>query len=155
MTFVKADFPVDQTHAPMLMGLLFRQVHAVFEAEDWGGLRQSHFRVMSSVPEGGVNITELAERVRMTKQGCGQFVTQLAATGHLVVEPDPSDRRVRLVRRTPLGDRVLNAVLDRNLRIEREWAEQVGPARYRTFRDVLQELALGRLPDHPRAAAPD
>lgn len=147
MTFVKAEFPVEQTHAPMLMGLLFRQVHATFATEDWDDLRQSHFRVMSAVPDNGVSITELGERVRMTKQGCGQFVTHLVETGHLATEPDPSDRRVRLVRRTPLGQQVLDAVLDRNLRIERGWAEQVGQERYRVFRGVLEELALGPLPD--------
>lgn len=147
MIFVKGDFPVAQTHAPMLMGLLFREVHAIFETEDWGGLRQSHFRVISAVPEHGVSITELGERVRMTKQGCGQFVTHLVHTGHLATKPAPSDRRVRVVHRTPLGQQVLDAVRDRNLRIEQDWAEQVGQERYQIFREVLEELALGRLPD--------
>lgn len=145
MNFVKADFSVGQIHAPMLMGLLFQQVHAAFANEDWDDLRQSHFRVMSAVPQRGVSITELGERVRMTKQGCGQFVTHLVATGHLSTEPDPSDRRVRLVRRTPLGQQVLDAVRKRNLRIEQEWAEVVGRERYREFRSVLEELALGGL----------
>lgn len=147
MIFVKADFPVEQTHAPMLMGLLFREVHAIFATEDWDDLRHSHFRVMSAVPDQGVSVTELAERVRMTKQGCGQFVTHLVKTGHLATEPTPSDRRLRIVRRTPLGEQVLDAVLVRNLRIEQGWAEQVGPERYQVFREVLEELALGRLPD--------
>ncbi len=147
MTLVKADFSVDQTHVPMLMGLLFRQVHAIFATEDWNGLRQSHFRVMGSVPVGGVSITDLADRVGMTKQGCGQFVTQLEGSGHLAVDADPSDRRVRVVRRTALGDDVLDVVRERNLRIERDWAEQVGQARYQTFRAVLEDLALAPLPD--------
>ncbi len=147
MNYVKAEFPVDQIHAPMLMGLLFRQVHAIFATEDWNDLRQSHFRVISAVPEHGVTITELGERVGMTKQGCGQFVTHLAKTGHLTSARDPSDRRVRLVRRTPLGQQVIDAVLARNLRIEQDWAERVGQERYRTFRGVLEELALGPLPD--------
>ncbi len=147
MTFVKAEFPVTQTHVSMLMGLLFRQVRAIFAAEDWDDLRQSHFRVMSAVPEQGVSITELGERVGMTKQGCGQFVTHLVGTGHLATEPDPADRRVRIVRRTPLGAQMLDAVRERNLRIEQVWAEQVGHERYRVFRDVLQELALGSLPE--------
>lgn len=145
MTLVKADISVDQTHVPMLMGLLFQQVHAIFDAEDWGGLRQSHFRVMASVTDGGVSITELAERVGMTKQGCGQFVTHLEGSGHLAVEVDPSDRRVRVVRRTALGHDVLDAVRERNLRIEQNWAEQVGQARYQTFRGVLEDLALAPL----------
>jgi DNA-binding MarR family transcriptional regulator len=147
MTFVKAEFPATQTHAPLLMGLLLQQVRAIFATEDWDQLRQSHFRVMSSVPEQGVSITELGERVGMTKQGCGQFVAHLVTTGHLTTEANPTDRRVRLVRRTPLGQRVLEAVRERNLRIEQVWAEHVGPDRYRAFRGVLEELALHGLPD--------
>lgn len=145
MTFVKAEFGPDQTHVPMLMGLLFRQVHHIFDGEDWDGLRQSHFRVVSSVPDGGVSITELAERVQMTKQGCGQFVTQLVETGHLAVEPDPDDRRVRRVLRTAKGRRLLAAVRKRNLLIEKDWTDVVGERRYRVFREVLEELALDSL----------
>ncbi|MEO7421424.1 MAG: MarR family winged helix-turn-helix transcriptional regulator [Ornithinibacter sp.] len=147
MTYVKAEFPAAQTHAPMLMGLLMREVQSIFAAEDWDGLRQSHFRVMSAVPDQGVSITELGERVGMTKQGCGQFVAQLLESGHLATERFPSDRRVRMVRRTPHGQRVLDAVRERNLRIEQDWAEQVGQENYLTFRAVLEGLALGTLPD--------
>ena len=147
MTLVKGDFPPDRVHAPLLMGLLFRQVRDDFAAEDWDGLRQSHFRVLSMVSDQGVSITELGERVGMTKQGCGQFVTQLVASGHLQVVARPDDRRVRVVRRTPKADRVLAAVRDRNLAIEAGWADRVESDRYAVFREVLEELALGELPD--------
>ena len=43
MTTVKG-YPEDELHATLLMGLLFREVRAVFATEDWSGLRQSHFR---------------------------------------------------------------------------------------------------------------
>lgn len=142
MIDVKSELAPDELHAPLLMGLLFREVHQTFAAEDWGGLRQSHFRVVTCVPPQGVNVTELAERVGMTKQGVGQFVTHLVGTGHLAEGEDPADRRVRLVTRTPLGDRLVRDVTRRNLRIEQDWAERVGERRYRTFRKVLEELAL-------------
>ena len=142
MSSVKRVLPAEERQVALLMGLLFREVGSVFAAEDWGGLRQSHFRVISSVPLDGISVTELAERVGMTKQGCGQFVTSLVGTGHLKVEQDPSDRRVRLVRRTPKGNRTIAAVTDRVLRIEGDWAARVGERRYRTFRKVLEELTL-------------
>lgn len=147
MTLVKGDFPADRVHVPLLMGLLFREVRSEFAAEDWDGLRQSHFRVLSVVPDRGVSITELGERVGMTKQGCGQFVTQLAESGHLRVVEHPEDRRVRMVRRTPKADRVLAAVRERNLAIEQAWSERVGADRYGVFREVLEQLALSELPD--------
>lgn len=142
MTAVKLDFPREELHAPLLMGLLFREVRSVLASEDWRGLRQSHFRVMSAVPPEGISVTELGERVGMTKQGCGQFVTSLVETGHLRTEPEPSDRRIRRVRRTAKGSRTVAAVTKRMLEIEDEWATRVGERRYRTFRSVLEDLAL-------------
>jgi len=142
MTSVKDFFPEREWHAPLLMGLLLRQVAQVFAAEDWKGLRQSHFRVISSVPAAGISITELADRVGMTKQGCGQFVTQLTELGYLTTARSPTDRRTRIVLRTALGGRTVELVTARIVELERVWAEQVGPDRYRMFRDVLQELAL-------------
>ena len=142
MSSVKAAYPEDERQVALLMGLLFREVSSIFAAEDWGGLRQSHFRLISSVPPDGISVTDLAERVRMTKQGCGQFVTGLVDSGHLRVANDPSDRRVRLVRRTPKGNRTIAAVTKRMLAIEEDWAASVGERRYRTFRRVLEELAL-------------
>ena len=53
MTSVNQIVLPDEQHAPMLMGLLLNQIRAAFAAEDWGGLRQSHFRVISSVPAAG------------------------------------------------------------------------------------------------------
>lgn len=139
MTSVKG-FPAEELHVPLLMGLLFREVRDVFADEDWDGLRQSHFRVISAVPPEGINVTDLGERVGMTKQGCGQFVTTLVASGHLRVEQDLADRRIRWVRRTPEGSRTIAAVTRRMLLIEQGWAERVGECRYRTFRSVLEEI---------------
>ena len=142
MTSVKGSVPRTEWHAALLMGLMLREVHQVFAAEDWKGLRQSHFRVISSVPPEGITITELGDRVGMTKQGCGQFVTHLVESGHLRVERSASDRRTRVVHRTPAGNRTIQAVTARNLRLEQDWAERVGPERYRVFREVLEELAM-------------
>ena len=142
MTSVKPDFRADELHAPLLMGLLFREVSQIFTDEDWGGLRQSHFRVISSVPPEGISVTALAQRVGMTKQGCGQFVGRLVGSGHLSVETGSPDRRVRTVRRTGAGDRLMTDVAARISRIEQDWAARVGERRYATFRAVLEELGL-------------
>lgn len=136
------DVPESERHVAMLLGRIFEQARRSFLADEWGGLRPSHFRVIEQVPTAGVSVTDLADRLGMTKQGCGQFVTFLVETGHLVTEPDPVDRRVRLVRRTNLGDDTVRAVAARLADVERDWAELVGPRRYRAFREVLVELAL-------------
>ena len=141
MTSVKDFYAEREWHAPLLMGLLLREVAQVFADGDWNGLRQSHFRVISAVPVDGITITELGDRVGMTKQGCGQFVTALTEAGYLQVGGRPTDRRTRIVSRTALGGQTVQRVQARIIQLEREWASQVGDDRYRVFRDVLQELA--------------
>ena len=148
MTQVKSVAPRirsdEEPNVLQLVGKLMFEVRDTFAAEDWEGLRQSHFRLLTYVPRDGISVTDLAQALRMSKQACGQFVTQLAATGHLAIRADATDRRVRLVIRTPLGDRTLKAVNARIRRIERSWARRVGPDRYATFREVLEELSTGK-----------
>jgi len=140
MTSVKAGGG-DDPHVAVLLGKLLLEVRAAFAGEDWGGLRQSHFRLLSQVPPAGISVTDLAVLLGMTKQAVGQFVTSLVESGHLEVRASPADRRVRLVARTRLGDDTNRAVTARIRRIERQWARRVGPERYAAFRDVLETLA--------------
>ena len=130
-----------ELHVPQMVGKLMFEVRDTFAAEEWDGLRQSQFRIIANVPRDGISVTELAQALRMSKQACGQFVTQLQTTGHLAIRADATDRRVRLVIRTPLGARAHKAANARIRRIEREWARRVGAERYATFREVLEELS--------------
>jgi DNA-binding MarR family transcriptional regulator len=141
MTSVKPRDP----HVLVLFGRLFGEARDTFATQEWGGPRASHLRLIELVLDEGISVTDLARRAGMSKQACGQFVTQLVAAGHLRVEADPADRRVRRVHRTPLGEQTLAEAIERIARIEAAWADRVGPDRYRTFRAVLEELAL----NHP------
>ncbi len=114
MTEVKAILPE-------LLNHLFRRLRHDLAEVPMDGLRFSHLRVLSAVPSEGANVTALAESVGMTKQGCGQFVSQLSASGHLETAPDPADGRVRLVQRTPDGDRVLAEVTAASRSPRRGW----------------------------------
>lgn len=144
MSLVKGQIVAPhEVHVAMLVGALSRRLNAGFDPADWDGLRISQLRVISVVPAEGVSVTALAERVSMTKQGCGQFVTQLIDSGHLRTEPDPSDRRLRLVFRTEAGEALVKRTTEFMAGIEESWAAEVGPRRYATFRKVLEELALG------------
>ena len=124
--------------APMMMGQVLKQVSRQLAAD---GLRASHFRLLTEIPPSGTRITELSERLGMTKQACGQFVRHLDVTGHVRVEVPADDRRSRMVVRTPLGDRAAQMFATRVADIEAEWVSRVGPRRYAAFRSVLTELA--------------
>jgi DNA-binding MarR family transcriptional regulator len=137
MTAVKARDP----HAAILLAQLLSRIRMIFDDARWDGLRTSHFRVLSAIPADGVTITELADRLGMTKQAGGQFVTFLAGGGYVDVGSDPADRRIRVVRRTRRGDTVVAAAERQIAVIEDEWTALVGPRRYATFRAVMAEIA--------------
>ena len=132
----------DERHVLYVLGDLMTESRAFILDQGEPGLRASHHRVIGSVPPEGITQTELADRVGMTKQGIGQFVTQLCESGHLRVDAKPGDRRVRIVHRTARGDasvRGLTKLLDQ---LEATWSQRVGQARYREFRQTLDELAV-------------
>lgn len=128
-------------HVMLALGNLMAESRELLLAQAGSELRPSHHRVIGHVPPEGITVTELAERVGMTKQGIGQFVQQLTDSGHLRTTAPPQDKRLRIIRRTSKGEasvRRLAAVL---AELEERWAERVGRARYREFRDVLDQLA--------------
>jgi DNA-binding MarR family transcriptional regulator len=128
-------------HVMLALGNLMAESREHILAQAGTELRPSHHRVIGHVPPEGITVTELAERVGMTKQGIGQFVQQLTDSGHLRTTADPQDKRLRIIRRTSKGDasvRQLAAVL---AKLEERWAERVGRARYRQFRHLLDQLA--------------
>lgn len=129
-----------ETHVVALAGRLLEVARQTLLARDWGGLRPSHFRLLSHVPPTGITISELAIALHMTKQGVGQFVTQLQGTGHLDVNADDEDRRRRVVQRTPQGDRLVADVNRTIAAVEQHWQQQVGAERYRAFREVLEDI---------------
>ena len=107
-------------------------------------LRGSHLRLLSLTPVEGIRPSELAIRVGMTKQSLGEFVATLQETGFLRVDPDPHDRRARIVAPTEKGRRQQERTLAIFTDIEDEWRRQVGDAAWATFRQVLGHLAAQR-----------
>ena len=151
MTAVKR-VPAVEPHLPMLMGLLFGRVSERL-AQEAPDLRPSQLRVLEWLPPEGLTISELAECADMTTQGCGQFVRQLAELGMVEVAVADHDARARQVTITDAGREALaraNAVLEA---CDADWAASVGVERYRLFREVLEEVALGQrtVPDRESA----
>ena len=134
--------PGIEPHLPMLMGLVFGRLRERLAAEA-PDLRPSQLRVLEWLPPEGMTITELAECVDMTTQGCGQFVRQLAELGMVEVAVAEHDARARSVRITDAGRDALTRSWAVLRACDEAWAERVGAERYRVFREVLAEVALG------------
>ncbi|WP_019073113.1 MarR family winged helix-turn-helix transcriptional regulator [Streptomyces hokutonensis] len=97
-------------------------------------------RVLQRVGPDGTRLTELAEQAQVTKQTAGFLVDQLEKAGYVTREPDPTDRRARLIRlaeRARAAQPVAAAVV---AEVEREWEEHLGKRRMRQLREALTVL---------------
>lgn len=140
MTRVKR-LPAARPHLPMLMGMVFAQLRERL-ADEAPDLRPSQLRVLEWLPADGLTISELAECAEMTTQGCGQFVRQLEALAMVDVSVADHDARARVVRITAAGRDALARSAAVLAACDEAWAAQVGPERWRVFREVLEEVAL-------------
>jgi DNA-binding MarR family transcriptional regulator len=146
-------------YEPKHLGYLFERAtkHSRLELYDvaasldfegrYAPLTPSYFRLLSVMPNVPARVTDLARLSGMTKQALGQFVATLESGGYVESSTDPNDKRVRMIQRTALGDEVVETTNDLWARVERRWRRQIGPERYRVFREVLIELATGWDPD--------
>ncbi|WP_088288997.1 MarR family winged helix-turn-helix transcriptional regulator [Kineosporia sp. A_224] len=106
-------------------------------------LRTSQLRLLTLTPDDGLRVGDLAARAGMTAQALGEFVRSLVRDGLLTVEPDPRDRRARVVRRTASGRAVAQAAEDGIRAMELDWAERLGADRWDAMRAVLGDVARG------------
>lgn len=102
-------------------------------------LRSSQIRLLSLTPAEGMRVTDLAERVGMTKQALGEFANELERRGLLESVRDPADRRVRILRPTALGRRAVSQAETVIAAVEEKWRERLGDARWATLRELLEE----------------
>jgi DNA-binding MarR family transcriptional regulator len=104
-------------------------------------LRSSHIRMLSLTPPEGMRVSDLAERIGMTKQSLGEFATALEGLGLMESARDPADRRVRIVRPTPLGLEVVETSARLIAEVEAAWRERVGARDWDRLRALLGTAA--------------
>ena len=73
----------------------------------------------------------------MTKQSLGEFASGLEQLGLMESVRDPRDRRLRILRPTARGRKVV-ALSDEAIRtMEARWREKIGPRRWDAMRRTL------------------
>ena len=78
----------------------------------------------------------------MTAQSLGEFVDTLSQACDAEVVPDPADRRARLVRPTPRGAQIGQAMNARAHDLEDHGSQSFGDQQWRAFREILISLGL-------------
>ena len=106
------------------------------------GLTTAHMGVFQNIdhPPEGTRQTELASRMQITKQALGEVVDALEHAGYVERLPDPADRRAKLVRLTPAGERVHDAAFEIVSELQARWATLLGEGEMLLLLGLLNEL---------------
>ena len=97
--------------------------------------------MLSNLDTRGTPIGVLATRAGVTRQAAGQLLRQIADRGYVTLKPSPADARVTIVQFTARGRRLLNAVLELVMEIERDFALQLPAGEFDSLRQSLQSIA--------------
>jgi len=100
-------------------------------------VRLAHDAVFGTLPGEGARITDMAARAGITKQSMGEAVRELVELGICRMEPDPGDRRAKVVTYTDYGRRVTDRGFQHLQQMERRLARTFGED-YETARRVLE-----------------
>ena len=104
-------------------------------------LDHAHLSVFLYPGPGGARPSELATRLRMSKQALNYLLGELERLGYLERRPDPDDQRSRRVALTRRGNRAVWTIRDAVAEIEKEWSNRLGVKRFEQLRGLLQELS--------------
>jgi len=85
-------------------------------------------------------LTDIAQRMQITKQSVHELIGHLEALGYLTREPDPTNHRARLVRLTTKGQALQETIRRQALRIEQHVAAIIGPRRFVELKEALAML---------------
>ena len=140
MTQVNGDNDEVPTHLAYLLHMATRRLRA--EAEVAAGaapsLQAAQARLLDVIPRDGGRLTDLAQAMRVSKQGLGQLATSLVHEGLVDVLPDPIDRRAKVIRRTSRGEDVLRVMRSAIADVEERCRAEVGNEQYQIFLEVLR-----------------
>ena len=122
-------------------------------AAGFGDVRAAHGVVFAVIDEEGTRVTDLAARAGMTKQAMAELVAHLEARGYVRREPDPADRRARLVRLTRRGWECIAAGRAIAAELEDELTARWGAEPMAVLRVHLATLGELLAPDRTRTPA--
>lgn len=91
--------------------------------------------------EGGLRLTELAERAHTTKQAMRYTVNRLEEAGYVERVPDPADGRAKVIRLTERGWELRRVADEIMASMEEECVRQLGEERMQQFRDLMKGVS--------------
>ncbi len=103
-------------------------------------LEAAHLNVLQYPGPQGARPSELAARLRISKQALNYLLGELERLGYLERRPDPSDLRSKRIVLTPRGTSMIPVIREAVGEVETAWAQQLGPKRFAQLRGLLFDL---------------
>lgn len=114
--------------------------------QGFSDLRPALLAVAQHVEAGGTRITDLAARTALTKATVVHAVDELARLGYVTREPDPADRRAKLVRTTARGRAAEEVARATVAQMHDAWAELIGDQEMEALEAGLRRLRAALWP---------
>lgn len=96
--------------------------------------------VFAQIDPGGSRLTELANRANITPQAMGELVDELEELGYVSRQPDPTDRRAKLIVLTDEGWAAVEAGRQTIVGLEQRITEILGKKGHQQLRELLTKL---------------
>jgi DNA-binding MarR family transcriptional regulator len=110
-------------------------------AAGFDDLEPPHLNVLQYPGPDGTRPSELAARLRISKQALNYLLGQLERLGYLGRVGDPDDLRAKRIQVTARGNAAIEVIRAAVREVEREWERAIGPERFALLRGLLGEVA--------------
>ena len=138
----------EQTPGPPLIGALLRMPWEAVQRRmlerlherGFDDLDAPHLNVFQYPGPQGARPSELAARLRISKQALNYQLGELERLDYLERRPDPEDLRSKRVLLTPRGISAIGVIREAVGEMEAAWAQALGSARFAELRTLLLDL---------------
>jgi DNA-binding MarR family transcriptional regulator len=105
----------------------------------WPTITRAQSLVFVNIGEGVTRPSEIASRVGVTRQAIHQTINELVEMGFLMLEPDPRDRRAKVVVYTDTGAKIGRDAVEALRQVERSLSSRIGEERVNALREALTQ----------------
>ena len=133
---------------PPLIGALLRfpweavQRHMLERLHERGfdDLDAAHMNVFQYPGPHGARPSELAARLKVSKQALNYLLGELERSGYIERQPHPDDQRSKRIALTKRGTAAVGVIREAVGEVEAAWADRLGAERFAELRGLLVEL---------------
>jgi DNA-binding MarR family transcriptional regulator len=116
------------------------RLRAAFAAAGLDGIRPAQAVALVPLAAGGLHASDLADRLKVSRQAVAQAVAALERHAYVVRGPHPFDARARIIELTPRGRQALRVMRSNALEVEKRWRNMLGEQRFAELRETLLAL---------------